>query len=97
MATLSRGPRIEYTYNKTVLFLAYRDKTSSSTSIQDALCADDLTMVSESRQELQHMVNAVNSACKRWGMTISSTKTKMLTVGGQQANSQLPIKEESFF
>ena len=41
------------------------------------------------------MVNAINNACKRWGMTISATKTKTLTVGEQQTNSQPPIMLQS--
>ena len=41
------------------------------------------------------MVNAVNNACKRWGMSISATKTKTLTVGEQQTNSQPPIMLQS--
>ena len=88
--TLNGGLRIEYATSRG-LFLTYRDKTPASTSIQDALYADDLTLVAESRQELQHMVNAVNSACKWWGMTISATKTKTLIVGEQQTSSQPPI------
>ena len=94
MATLGGGLKIEYATSRG-LFLTYRDKTPASTSIQDALYADDLTLVAQSRQELQHMVNAVNNAFKRWGMTISATKTKTLTVGEQQTNSQPPIMLQS--
>ena len=65
--------RIEYTTNSG-LFLTYWDKTSSSISIQDALYADDLTLVAEFRQELQHMVNAVDSVCKWWGMNYQCHK-----------------------
>ena len=61
MATLSGGLKIEYATSRG-LFLAYRDKTPASTSIQDALFADDLTLVAQSRQQLLHMVNAVNNA-----------------------------------
>ena len=35
------------------LFLSYRDKTTALTWIQDLLYADDLTMIAETRQELQ--------------------------------------------
>ena len=41
------------------------------------------------------MANAMNNACKQWGMTISAAKTKTLTVGGQQTNSQPPIMLQS--
>ena len=56
MANLNRGLQIDYTTSEG-LFLTYRDKTRASTSIQDALYADDLTLVAESRGELQDMVN----------------------------------------
>ena len=65
MATL----RIEYAASRG-LFLTHWDKTPVSTSTQGALSADDLTLVAESRREVQHTVNVVNNACKRWAMTI---------------------------
>ena len=73
MANLNGGLQIDYTTSEG-LFLTYRDKTTVSTCIQDALCADDLTLVAESRGELQDMVNALDNACRRCGMTISATK-----------------------
>ena len=72
MANLNGGLQIDYTTSEE-LFLTYLDKTTASTSIQDALYADDLTLVAESWGELQDMVNAINNACRRWGMTISAT------------------------
>ena len=42
------------------LFLSYQDKTTALTCIQDVLYADDLTMVAETRQELQHMLNVLD-------------------------------------
>ena len=36
------------------LFLSYQDKTTALTCIQDLLYADDLTMVAETRRDLQH-------------------------------------------
>ena len=41
------------------------------------------------------MVNAIDSACKRWGMTISATKSKILAVGEQQSSNQLSIMLQS--
>ena len=64
-----------------------QDKTTASTSIQDALYADDLTLVAESQGEL----NAINNTCRRWGTTISATKTKILEVGEQQSSNQPSI------
>ena len=63
MINLNGGLQIGYTTSEG-LFLTYRDKTTASTSIQDALYADDLTLVAESWEELQDMVNAINNTCR---------------------------------
>ena len=60
MANLNGGLQIGYTTSEG-LFFTYRDKTTASTSIQDALYADDLTLVAESQGELQDMVNAIDN------------------------------------
>ena len=75
MRTLNEGFKIDYTVNKG-MFLTYHDKISASASIQDALYADDLTLVAESRGDLQNMVNAITRACKRRGMSISATSPR---------------------
>ena len=49
--------------------------------------ADDLTLIAESWGDLQNMVNAIDRACKRWGMSISATKSKILTVGKQRSSN----------
>ena len=41
------------------------------------------------------MVNAIDSACKRWGMTISATRSKILALGEQQSSNQLVIMLQS--
>ena len=79
---MDRGLYVEYSTSGG-LFLSYRDKTTALTCIQDVLYADDLTMVAETRQELQHMLNVLDQACSRWGMTISTGKSKILSVGVQ--------------
>ena len=58
------GLQVEYSTSGG-LFLSYRDKTTSLTCIQDLLYADDLTMVTETRRELQHMLNVLDQACSR--------------------------------
>ena len=75
MRTLNEDHKIDYTVNEGV-FLTYRNKTLASTSIQDTLYADDLTLVAESRGDLQNMVNAIDRACKQWGMSISATSPR---------------------
>ena len=66
------------------LFLFYRDKTSASALIQDAMYANDMALVAEARSEMQHMVKVLDKACEQWGMCISMEKTKILTVGEEQ-------------
>ena len=46
--------------------------------------ADDLALAAETRCELQHMLNVLDNACKRWGMNINGEKTKILIAGEQQ-------------
>ena len=43
-----------------------------------------MTLVAESRSEMQHMVKALDKTCERWGMHISVEKTKILAVGEQE-------------
>ena len=76
------------------LFLTYRDQTKAATLIQDVLYADDLTLIAESRSELQHMLDVLDGACTLWSMTIIVEKTKVLTVGDPPllgAADQTPI------
>ena len=40
-------------------------------------------LVAETRRELQHMLDVLDRACARWGMQISVSKTKILTVEEQ--------------
>ena len=47
------------------LFLSYRRKLSASSRVQDVLYADDLTLIAETRRELQHMITTLNKACDR--------------------------------
>ena len=76
---LGRGLQVEYTTAGG--FFTYRDQTEAATLIQDVLYADDLTLIAESRSELQHMLDVLDGACTLWSMTIIVEKTKVLTVG----------------
>ena len=87
---LGGGLHIQYTTEGGV-FLSYRDKTPAAACIQDVLYADDLAMVAETREEMQHMVNVLDRTCTRWGMSISGGKTKLLAVREQQPGEQPPI------
>ena len=56
------GLQVEYTTSGG-LFLSYRDKTPLTTCIQNIRYADDLTLIAETRGELQRMVDVLDRAC----------------------------------
>ena len=89
MSVLGGGLHVEYSTGGG-LFLSYRDKTSASAHIQDAMYADDMALVAESRSEMQHMVKVLDKACERWGMCISVNNTKILASGGNKRQSVHP-------
>ena len=91
--TLEGGLHIEHATGGG-LFLTYRDKTSASSCVQDALYTDDLTLIAETRKELQHMITTLVKACEQWGMYINGEKTKILTVGVTEDQSPLKLKEQ---
>ena len=51
--------------------------------------ADDLALVAETRRELQSVANVLDSACTRWGMTISGEKTTQCAVTHHPEGSSL--------
>lgn len=71
------GWSIEYATTEE-LFLTYREKTPTTTDIQNAQYVDDLTLVAESREDMQVMVDTMDRVCTRWGMSINGTKTKTM-------------------
>ena len=52
-ARLGGGLHIEYSTGGG-LFLSYQDRTTASACIQVVLYADDVTLIAETRKELQH-------------------------------------------
>ena len=63
---LGGGLYIEYT-SSGGLFLSYRSITTDSTCIQNVLQNENLILVAETRRELQHILDIVDTACARWG------------------------------
>ena len=55
------GLHVEYSTSGR-LFLSYQHKTTALACIQDILYAGDLTLVAETRRELQHMLNVLDQA-----------------------------------
>ena len=88
--TLSGGLHIQHTTEGGV-FLSYRGKTPVAACIQDVPYMDNLAMVAETWEEMQHMVNILDRTCTRCGMSISRGKTKLLAVGEQQPGEQSRI------
>ena len=91
--TLGEGFHIEYATGGGS-FLSYQDKTSASRCVQDALHADDLTLIAETRKELQHMITTLDQACERWGMHMNGERTKLLTVGVTDNQPPLKLKDQ---
>ena len=91
--TLGGGFHIEHATGGGLILL-YRDKTSTSSCVQDELYADDLMLTAEARQELQHMITALDQACEQWGMHINGEKTKILTVGVTDNQPPLKLKDQ---
>ena len=94
--TFGGGLQVEYT-TAGGLFLTYRDETEAATLIHDVLYVDDLTLIAESRGELQHMLDVLVGACTLWSMTIIVENTKVLTVGDPPpgAADQTPITRQN--
>ena len=74
-----------------LMFLTYRDKTTATSGIQNVQYADDFTLVAESGEELQFMVDTLGKACTRWGMTINGAKTKTMRIGVNEGDDQPAI------
>ena len=90
LETTPGGWSIEYTTTKG-LFLTYREKIPTKTDIQNIQYVDDLTLVAESGEELQFMVDTLDRSCMRWGMTINGAKTKTVSVGAETGDDQTAI------
>ena len=51
------------------------------------MLADDLVILARTAAELQQFVAAFEKACRRWGLTISTSKTELMLVGGAAATA----------
>ena len=95
-AAESMGGGISISFNTSKgLYLTYRDTVEGSTTVQDVLYADDLTLVAEQRQDLQRVLTVVDRVCKKWGMVISVEKSKVLTVGCGEVNAAIRLNNQN--
>ena len=83
------GLKVEYSVNGGV-FLSYRDKTPLGMNIHNTQYADDLTLIAESRHEIQNMLDVLDRCCRKWGMKTNCGKTKFMPVGNLSEDT-IPI------
>ena len=57
-----------------------REVTLSTGMIGTLLFADDMVMMAETREALQHNVEAMNAALTRWGLKVNWEKSKVMRV-----------------
>ena len=77
---------VEIEYRKQgSLYMNYRVKAQETSVIKAAMHADDLTLIGKTSGELQKLVDSLHESCCKWGMKISIKKTKVLSIGCEQA------------
>ena len=80
-------------YNQEAELVGSRKKMSSELILQNLEYADDITLFSDSMDLLEELMQAMEVSCSEMGLTISSTKSKILTV--RPAGSLLSCRELS--
>ena len=82
-----KGGGIEIAYRTDGgLFMNYRVKPEGIHKIKAPMHADDLALISTSNSKLQQMVSAFHDACMKWGTRINTERTKILSIGVEEAN-----------
>ncbi len=67
------------------LKITFQSKLPGKTRYITLLYADDLIVIAQTQEDMQLIVDALNEACKRWGMVISVPKTEVMTIDGSKA------------
>jgi len=49
-----------------------------NTTLKVLLYADDLVLLSESPEDLQHMINSLHTYCQNWGLKVNLSKSKIV-------------------
>ena len=78
------GVEIEYRKEGS-LYMNYRVKAQGTSIIKAAMYADNLALIGKTSSELQKLVDSLHESCCKWGMKISIKKTKVLSIGYEQA------------
>ena len=71
-----------------------REVTLSTGMIGTLLFADDMVMMAETREALQHNVEAMNAALTRWGLKVNWEKSKVMRVARKGEECQVMIGDE---
>ena len=68
------------------LFMYYCVKSDGTHKIKAPMYTDNLALLGTSSSELQQMVNDFYDTCMKCGMQINADKTKILSIGVEEAN-----------
>jgi len=71
-----------------------REVTLSTGTIGNLLFADDMVMMAETREALQHNVESMNAALTRWGLKVNWKKSKVMRVARKGEECQVMIGDE---
>ena len=63
----------------------YRVKAQGTSVIKAAMYADDLALIGKTSGEVKKLVDSLHEFCCKWGMKITTKKTKVLSIGCEQA------------
>ena len=77
----STGIRFYYKSSNQLRGFPNRPLDSTEAHLHALLLADDVTALADSPADLQVFLSHLEVACKRWGMKISTTKTKLIAFG----------------
>ena len=71
-----------------------REVTLSTGSIGILMFADDMVMMAETKEALQHNVEAMNEALSRWDLRVNWKKSKVMRVARKREECQVVIGDE---
>ena len=70
----------------------YKGVTFNGIRYTNIRFADDTAVVAESEEELQSMINSINTACEEYGMALNAKKTKTMVVRKDQNEKSCTVK-----
>ena len=74
----------------------FKGATFNGVSYTNIRFADDTMVVAESEEELQKMIDSINTACEEYGMALNAKKTKTMLISKfPEENPENPAKLKS--